>query len=200
MSDEALPAGEFSAWVAQMHEAMRGERSADVPCGGCTACCRSSQFVHIEPDEVDTLAHVPPGLAFPAPGLPSGHVVLGYDERGQCPMLADDRCSIYAHRPRTCRTYDCRVFPAAGVAPDDKPLIVERATRWQFHHADEASGARHDEVRAAAAFLREHDEVAASSSPTRLAVAAVQVHELFRDAVPKPDDVRVELRRWARRD
>ena len=27
-------------------------------------------------------------------------------------MLAEDGCSIYAHRPRACRTYDCRVFPA----------------------------------------------------------------------------------------
>ena len=32
-------------------------------------------------------------------------------------------CSIYDHRPRTCRTFDCRVFAAAGVAVDaDKPL------------------------------------------------------------------------------
>ena len=121
MTDEHGPsggapaAGDFSAWLDEMLGALRGERAADVPCAGCTACCTSSQFVHIEPDETDTLAHIPPELLFPAPLAPRGHVVLGYDERGHCPMLVDDQCSIYEHRPRTCRTYDCRVFPAAGI-------------------------------------------------------------------------------------
>ena len=30
-------------------------------------------------------------------------------------MLVDGRCSIYEHRPRTCRTYDCRIFTATGL-------------------------------------------------------------------------------------
>lgn len=202
MSDHPLPAGEFSAWVEQMHAAMRGEQVADVPCGGCAACCRSSQFVHIGPDEADTLAHVPAALLVPAPGLPHGHVVLGYDEHGCCPMLVDDRCSIYAHRPRTCRTYDCRVFPAADVEPDDRPLIAERAGRWKFEYADDASRDRHAAVGAAAAYIRSHDglDLGASDNATRLAVAAVQVQGLFHGSSPAPEDVRVELRRWARRD
>src|SRR2546421_6542963 len=113
-----------------MQAAIRGEQESDVPCTGCTACCPSPQFVHIAPDETDTLAHVPAELLFPAPLLPAGHVVLGYDERGHCPMLVDGRCSIYEHRPRTCRTYDCRIFAAAGIDAD-KELIVARARRWR---------------------------------------------------------------------
>ena len=31
----------------------------------------------------------------------------------------DNRCSIYEHRPRTCRTYDCRVFPGRRLDDDD---------------------------------------------------------------------------------
>src|SRR3954468_8322245 len=133
MSDEPdLEAGEFASWIVDMQAALRGERDAEVPCGTCTACCTSSQFVHIAPDETDTLAHIPAQLLFPAPRLPEGHVLLGYDDRGHCPMLIDGRCSIYEHRPRTCRTYDCGVFPAAGIEPleDEKPLIAERARRW----------------------------------------------------------------------
>jgi Fe-S-cluster containining protein len=110
-----LPAGDFSAWLADVQGAIRGERGSEVPCGGCTACCTSSQFVHIGPDETGTFAAIPRKLLFPAPGAPPGHVLLGYDERGHCPMLVDGACSIYADRPRTCRTYDCRVFPAAGI-------------------------------------------------------------------------------------
>ena len=118
-----------------------------VPCGSCRACCTSSQFVHIAPDETDTLAHVPTALRFPAPGLPRGHVVLGYDEHGWCPMLVDDTCSIYEHRPRTCRTYDCRVFAATGVDPGrTQPAIAERVASWRFDVDDRR---RWDAVRAA---------------------------------------------------
>jgi hypothetical protein len=184
-NDRDLPAGDFSSWVVGMQGAIRGEHGSEVPCGGCTACCTSSQFVHIEPDETDTLARIPAELLFPAPRLPRGHVVLGYDERGHCPMLIDNQCSIYEHRPRTCRTYDCRVFPAAGLDldDDDKALITRQARRWRFAHPTPADRARHDAVRAAATFLHEHrDELpdhAVPRNPTRLAVLAIEVHDAF---------------------
>lgn len=172
-----LDAGEFSAWLAEMLGAMRGDWPSVVPCAGCTACCTSSQFVHIGPDERDTLAHIPAELLFPAPRLPLGHVVLGYDERGHCPMLVDNRCSIYEHRPRTCRTYDCRVFPASGVSPEDSDgLIAQRARRWRFTYATEAAEDQHEAVRAAATLL---DEDSAPGNATRRAALAVETHAAF---------------------
>ena len=178
--DDDLPAGDFSTWLADLQGAIRGERSMDVPCDGCTACCRSSQFIHVGPDEKDALAHIPAELLFPAPRLPAGHVLLGYDERGHCPMLVDDRCSIYDHRPQACRTYDCRIFPAAALdaEDDDKPLIARQARRWRFSYPTEADRDEHDAVRAAATFLREHPEArpddGASTNTTQLAVLAVE--------------------------
>ncbi len=136
--------------------------------------CTASQFVHVEPDEADTLARIPAALLFPAPGLPRGHVVLGYDERGHCPMLVDGACSIYEHRPRTCRTYDCRVFPATGIVPDDQPLIAERARRWRFSYPTEHDREAYASVRAAGALLRLERPDAA---PTALAVLAVEIRE-----------------------
>jgi Fe-S-cluster containining protein len=148
--DQPLPAGSFSGWLASMRSALRGERDAAVPCDGCTACCTSSQFIHIEPDETDTLAHIPQALLFPAPGSPPGHVVLGYDDNGQCPMLIDNACSIYEHRPKTCRTYDCRLFAATGVEIDaSKPAIAARVRRWRFTFATDDDRAAFAEVRAA---------------------------------------------------
>ncbi|HEX4821328.1 MAG TPA: YkgJ family cysteine cluster protein [Acidimicrobiales bacterium] len=139
--EEQLDAGQFSVWLVDMQAALRGEVDADVPCNGCTACCRSSMFIHIEPDELDTLAHIPKALLFPAPRRPHGHVVLGHDERGHCPMLVDDKCSIYEHRPRTCRTYDCRVFAATGLDAADgderKSEIAQRVELWRFEHRTE---------------------------------------------------------------
>ncbi len=196
-----LPAGDFSAWVVEIREAIRGERTADVPCNGCTACCTSSQFVHIERDETEALARIPPELLFPAPRMPRGHVLLGYDDRGHCPMLVDNQCSIYEHRPRTCRTYDCRVFPAAGVDAD-KPLVDERTRRWRFSYPSEADRVRHAAVRAAAAFLREHaGELPAGTvprNPTQLAVLAVEIHEMFLGSSPHLDAVRVAVTKLAR--
>ena len=148
--DEQLDAGEFAAWLTGMQAALRGEQDADVPCNGCTACCTSSMFIHIEPDELDTLAHIPTQLLFPAPRRPQGHVVLGHDERGHCPMLIDNRCSIYEHRPRTCRTYDCRVFAATGLDAADgderKSAIAERVERWRFDHRTEDDRSAHAAV------------------------------------------------------
>ena len=143
-----IDAGPFGAWLDEVRAAVRGERDAVVPCGECTACCTSSQFVHVAPDETDALAHIPAELLFDAPGFPDGHVLMGYDERGHCPMLVDGRCSIYEHRPRTCRTYDCRVFAAAGVAPD-APAIAARVEQWQFSYADPEDEGAHEHVRAA---------------------------------------------------
>lgn len=176
--DDTLDAGDFSAWLADMRAALRGERDSDVPCAGCTACCTASQFVHIGPDETDTLAHIPAELLFPAPRMPRGHVLLGYDERGHCPMLVDNRCSIYEHRPRTCRTYDCRVFPAAAVELDDeeKTAIAGRARRWRFTYPTPADRAAHAAVRAAAAASVAQD---ARANTTEVAIRAVEGYERF---------------------
>jgi len=186
LSDESpLAAGDFGRWIAQLPGALQGDHASDVPCGTCTACCTSSQFIHIRPDETDTLAHVPAALRFAAPGLPKGHQVMGYDERGHCPMLVDGACSIYDHRPQTCRTYDCRVFPAAGIEVDGatKVAIRDRARRWQFSYAAPADERRHAAVRAAATYLREHPDLLGDemlpTDPTQLAVLAAEIHAVF---------------------
>jgi Fe-S-cluster containining protein len=183
--DGDLAAGDFSSWLDGMQAALRHERDSDVPCNGCTACCTSSQFVHIAPDETATIAHIPAALLFPAPRMPEGNFVLGYDERGHCPMLIDGECSIYAHRPRTCRTYDCRVFPAAGVELDDadKSEIARRVRRWRFTYPSDTDVAEHDAVRAATAFLRTQGDSLPNerrpSTATQLAVLAIEMHKQF---------------------
>jgi Fe-S-cluster containining protein len=192
-----LDAGELGPWLRVMRGAVRGESGSDVPCNGCTACCRASQFVLVEPDERDTLARIPPELLFPAPQLPRGHRVLGYDERGHCPMLVDDRCSIYEHRPRACRAYDCRVFAATGVELDEDPTkaeVVARVRSWRFRTGGEDDRARQDALRTAARYLQDHaDELAIGRNPTALAGLAVELHEEFLDGAPDVERVRERL-------
>jgi Fe-S-cluster containining protein len=181
----ALDAGEFSTWLRETREAQRTAGSADVPCGECIGCCTSSYFIHVGPDEVETLRRIPEALLFPAPGQPKGHVLLGYDAQGRCPMLVDGRCSIYAHRPQTCRSYDCRVFAATGIDAGgrDKDLINQRVRRWAFSHPDATDATEQEAVRAAAAFLREHAPAFPSGvlpeNPTQLALLALEVYDVF---------------------
>ena len=176
---EPLDAGDFAPWAAALRRALAGEADSDVPCGGCTACCRSFQFVHLRPDETDAIAHIPAELLVPAPGRPAGHLVMGYDGDGRCPMLGAEGCTIYEHRPRTCRMYDCRVFAATGVEPagDELAPVREQVRRWRFATRTEADAATRDGLRSAAEYLRTHPEAlpdGAPAGPTQLAVLAVR--------------------------
>ena len=132
-----------------------------------------------------TLARIPRRLLFPTPGLPRGNVLLGYDEHGRCPMLIDDKCSIYEHRPITCRNYDCRIFPAAGIraGDDDKALITQHIKRWKFSYLTRRDHNQHSAVQAAAKFLRDHAECfpagAVPSNSTQLAILAIKVYDVF---------------------
>jgi hypothetical protein len=112
---------------------------------------------------------------------------MGYDEKGHCPMLVDGKCSIYEHRPQTCRSYDCRVFPAAGIraGDDDKEPINQRIRRWKFSYPTKRARAEHAAVQAAAQFLRERANCfpigAIPGNPAQLAVLAIKVYEVFVD-------------------
>lgn len=181
MDDAPIPAGRLSDFVAEFRRAMERGETAAVPCGTCTACCRSGHFVHIGPDEADALAHVPADLLAPAPGYPDGFRIIVLDDRGRCPMLVERGCGIWEHRPRVCRTYDCRVFAATGLMPD-QPVIVERARRWRFAGDDDPQGgATERSVRAAAGYLAEHFP---DSPPSARAAAAVALADLFDGGVP----------------
>jgi Fe-S-cluster containining protein len=189
-----LPAGEFSAWLRETRRARALETiGADVPCGSCNACCRSSYFIHVRPEETRTLGRIPKQLLFPAPGLPEGHVLMGFDDRGQCPMLVDDRCSIYEDRPQTCRDYDCRVLAATGIDPGrevGRAQIAARVRQWKFTYRDDAARAACSAVQAAAAFLLDHRDCfphgVLPGNPVQLAVLAIQVYEVFAEREPGP--------------
>ena len=175
-------AGGFSAWLHGALAALAEEAPAEVPCGSCNACCRTSHFIHVRPEEKQPRSRLPRELLFPAPGLPPGHLVLAYDQDGRCPMLVEGRCTIYEDRPLACRTYDCRVYAATGVAADREPIAAQ-VRRWGFAYPSEDDRQRQAAVLAAVRFIREHPECvpgdAARVQPVRVAVLAIAVHEGF---------------------
>jgi hypothetical protein len=177
-----LPAGGFSDWLHRTRASWLGNTSVDVPCGDCCACCSTSHFVHVGPGETGARAALPPELLFPAPGLPEGTTLLGYDARGHCPMLTGGRCTVYDSRPLTCRIYDCRVFAAAGIDAD-RARITRQARRWEFSYPTQKDRDEHAAVRAAATFVRERAACfpggEAPVDPPQVAVLAVKVSDVF---------------------
>lgn len=162
----SVSAGRLSHWLVDFIQTLDSGSTSSVPCGSCTACCRSALFVHIEPDEAATLASIPPELLFPAPRKPQGYKILPFNQDGCCPMLGVTGCTIYANRPRTCRIFDCRVFAATEVVPE-QPLIAERVLRWRFEMVD-------DKDHQVAARLSAGAQDANESDATSRALAAIR--------------------------
>lgn len=182
MSGAPLPAVPFGDWLRQMQLALAEEAPSDVPCGACNACCRTSHFIHVRPEDWQATRRIPRELLFPAPGLPPGNLVMGYDDTGCCPMLECSKCTIYAHRPTACRTYDCRIYAAAGVEAD-RADIAAQVARWRFSYDSPRDREQQEALEAAVRFIREHPQCLASvdarRDPLRIAVLAVAVHESF---------------------
>ncbi len=172
----------FSSWLRQVQAALAEEYPAEVPCGDCNACCRTSHVIHVRPHEKRTLARIPRKVLLPAPGLPPGNLVVGYDASGRCPLLVGGHCSIYQDRPLACRTYDCRIYAAAGIAAD-RAAIAQQVERWKFTYHSQDDRDRHAAVKAAARYIGEHATCLASDAarrePLRVALLALAVHEAF---------------------
>ena len=150
-------------------------------------------FIHIKPEETQTIQRIPQELLFPAPGLPKGHVLMGYSDKGHCPMLVDNKCSIYEYRPQTCRSYDCRVFTATGVPVDQRTQaeIAHRVKAWVFNYENEESRKEHRIVKEAAAFLQKNRRLFPQGTlpthPAQLAALAVRIYRLFSGTTTQRD-------------
>lgn len=189
-----LSAGAFSDWLRDMRGALAGNSGMNVACGTCRGCCTSSYFIKVRAHETEALARIGEDNLRPVPGATNGNQLMGFDEQGHCFMFASGNCAIYAHRPETCRTYDCRVYTAAGMnAGPGKTVINERIASWRFDYPTDRDRDEHRAVTAAANFLRQHivrfPGGRVPSRPSEIAVLAVKSYEVFLD----PPDTDAEI-------
>jgi hypothetical protein len=123
----SLDAPRPAVWYAQRVLTKQVTRESQVPCGTCTACCRTYNAVVLRPEEPTQGLKLVPGtrqLQKQADGM-------------SCVHLIDGRCEVYDKRPLACRDYDCRVWYFAGVMPpaqDSKLEPLQQAIRrWRTH-------------------------------------------------------------------
>lgn len=165
-------AGRFGEWVVAMVDGVRSGAGSDVPCDGCVACCTSGQTILVEADERSAL----PSHAVVDVG--DGEHALAHDGDGRCVLLVEGACIAYEVRPRRCRTYDCRIFPATGLAPErDKPAIADRAATWTFRYEGGDDRRRQEAVRTAVVAIRSQQLGGRPTSATQLAAAAILAHD-----------------------
>ena len=73
----------------------------DVPCNGCTLCCKHD-LVRIlpfeDPDQWVTVPHP----------YREGERALSHQPNGDCIYLGDAGCTIHDTKPQICREMDCR--------------------------------------------------------------------------------------------
>lgn len=85
---------------------IRWSRGLDLPCDGCTECCKSENLIlHPElgdrPGDYQTdLVQVTGGVAH----------MLKQKENGDCIYLGERGCTIHGRHPTMCRSLDCRIW------------------------------------------------------------------------------------------
>ena len=93
----------------------------EVPCNGCTLCCRGTIVLHPafgdDPTQYDTEV------------IDDLGVVLKRQSDGRCIYVTEKGCSIWPHTPAVCRVFDCRVYakrdwPKDSVQYDER--VIER--------------------------------------------------------------------------
>jgi Fe-S-cluster containining protein len=88
-------------------EMAESNEQTEVPCGGCTQCCRSGQGLLLHPEQGDEVQSYQVQVRKDAA---SGAFVylLDTNEKGECVYLGPSGCTIYNRRPLLCRSFDCR--------------------------------------------------------------------------------------------
>jgi uncharacterized protein len=193
-ADPVLPAGPFSTWLRAMRASLAGGPGMVVDCGDCRGCCVSSYYIKVRAHETAALARIgAANLEQGPPNDPSSRL-MGFRENGHCLMFDNGNCAIYEDRPETCRTYDCRVYAAAGThAGEDKPLINRRVAAWRFEHPTQRDQREHRAVMDAACYLRQHPvrfpNGRVPSRPAEIAVLAVKIYDVFLDPPGSDEEI-----------
>lgn len=119
--------GAITQWHENFLEGLKNQ-SVDVPCNGCSVCCRCGFAILLKEDEVDRFkgdtmsVELDDGRKFTA---------LKVKKDGSCIYVNEQGCSIHETRPRACRVFDCRGFAFSRTTLDGKDELNEVTHAWR---------------------------------------------------------------------
>ena len=93
--------------------------TGNVPCNGCTHCCRGDA-VRIMPHEDLTQYKTEPHPFF------VGDYMLAHKVNGDCIYLGENGCTIHECKPQQCREMDCRRIAAMMTFTNARKLHKQR--------------------------------------------------------------------------
>ena len=98
---------------------------SEVPCNGCSACCRS--VVAIQPERGDNPADYECAINIDT-SAPNRARTFSLNRKpdGSCYALRNGRCTIWDKRPYICRAFDCRKLWVMLTRPERQRLIRDR--------------------------------------------------------------------------
>lgn len=118
-------------WVDQTIQVQKDERASnDVACKSCTQCCYWPRVdVDPEQEEPEHLRHLTI-----IQGAKGWYIPKRAD--GGCIHLGPKGCTVYEHRPRACRKFDCRIF---GLIDAAAPIGNNHyGPVWRFRYETDA--------------------------------------------------------------
>jgi hypothetical protein len=175
-----------------------------VPCGSCSACCRSEFDLNL--NQADD-----PSLYLTEIGQKTGRLSLKKTADGACVYLQDGKCSIYDRRPITCRKFDCRTdvlcclktpdlyntvawdtFDFTYNEPTDKLLrqcVCLLARLLAGLASSNAAAAQNAVWHMRAALKRESDVIKAYNNIARDVLLTYRTHGLLPPPAPRMEDI-----------
>lgn len=97
----------FSPRTMALIAPLANGETANVPCNGCTACCKN-EFKMLLPEQGDDVnSYQVEWIDIPKLGR---RPMLANKPNGECVYLTDAGCSIHDRAPTICRAFDCRRF------------------------------------------------------------------------------------------
>jgi Fe-S-cluster containining protein len=100
---------------------------ANVPCNGCTACCKVQRVI-LYPQVDDVASYETEESIFQDKTL---HV-LKQKPNGSCVYLGEKGCTIHYRAPAVCRAFDCRLWYLHFKNMSDKQKKTMRKNGFQF--------------------------------------------------------------------
>lgn len=138
----------------------------DTLCTECGLCCDGSLFSDVELSGAREIS----GLEALGVNIEDGDATAAALLLQPCSALQAKRCSIYAHRPKCCRTFECRLLQdvQSGKVTIEHARQTIAAVTWELRRFRELLGPSHSDLPVKEQYLEVMDSIVEQEKATEL--------------------------------